>query len=197
MLKKIIILTSLSVFILFTIPYTLAATSLPKGIYASLNGGYSKVDETIKDSRKQHNSDFGANASLGYKFTPVIATEAGFTWHTSEYFDHDIKGDNNFAIDLALKLMLPFEPMGLSLFAKAGPALVHHRLKDGTQLVEHVGDHTRPALYLGGGIGYAISRNLAVDIQASATTRNGKTIPAMYLVSAGITYILPESIYLK
>ncbi len=195
MLKKITVLTFLSVPILFLNPQALAATSLSKGIYVSLNGGYSKVDETIKDNRKQHNSDFGGNIDLGYKFVPVIATEAGFTWHTSERFDYDIKGDNNFAIDLALKIMLPFDSTGLSLFAKAGPAMVHHRLKDGTQPVEHVGDHTRPALYLGGGVGYAISKNLGIDIQASATTKNGKTIPAMYLVSAGITYILPESIY--
>ena len=195
MLKKITILTSLSASIFFLNPCTFAATSLSKGIYVSLNGGYSKVDETIKGSRKQHNSDFGANANLGYKFAPVIATEAGFSWYSSENFDNDIKGDNNFAIDLALKLMLPFEPTGLSLFAKAGPAMVHHRLKDGTQPVEHVGDHTRPALYYGGGIGYAISQNLAVDVQASATTKNGKTMPAMYLLTAGITYILPESIY--
>ena len=128
MLKKLILFIPA---LAFCFP-VFAAIPQASGIYGEINAGYGKVDETIKNSHQNDNDGFGAGANLGYKFNPYIAIEGGYIEYPDEDFDNDIKGPQNFSVDLALKGILPLGHTGLSLFIKAGGAGVHHKLEDGT-----------------------------------------------------------------
>ncbi|MCK4608530.1 MAG: outer membrane beta-barrel protein [Gammaproteobacteria bacterium] len=171
-----------------------AAMPLAKGLYVGANAGYSKVDETVSGSHKQNNGNFGASANVGYKFSPYLGVELGYTQYANEEFDYNINGKDNFAVDLALKGILPLGNTGLSIFAKAGAAAVHHTLEDGIVKVSNAGNHFEPAIYGGVGASFAITQNLAINGEATGTTKNGN-VPAMYLFSGGVTYILPASLF--
>ena len=165
------------------------------GLYGEINIGYSKVDESISNSYKNENDGVGGSGFFGYKFNPYFAFEGGYSEYPDEHFDNDIKGSQNFAVDLDFKGILPISNTGLSLFVKAGGAGVHHKLADdAVPPVSGTGTHFEPALFGGFGVDFAILKNLSFNLQATGTTKNGD-VPSMYLFSGGITYILPESVY--
>jgi opacity protein-like surface antigen len=190
MLKKLILFIPA---IAFCFP-AFAAIPQASGIYGELNAGYGKVDESIRNSHQNDNDGFGASAFLGYKFNPYLGIEGGYTEYPYEDFDNNIKGSENFAVDLALKGILPLGNTGLSIFIKGGGAGVHHKLADGTVQVSGAGTHFEPAVFAGFGVDFAILKNLSVNLQATGTTKKSN-VPSMYLFSGGITYILPESVY--
>jgi len=190
MLKKLILFIPA---LAFCFP-VFAAIPQASGIYGELNAGYGKVDESITNSHKNEHDGFGASAFLGYKFNPYLGIEGGYTEYPDENFDNNIKGSQNFAVDIALKGILPLGHTGLSLFIKAGGAGVHHKLEDDLVPVSGAGTHFEPAVFGGFGVDFALLKNLSVNLQATGTTKK-RNVPRMYLFSGGITYILPESVY--
>jgi hypothetical protein len=61
--------------------------------------------------------------------------------------------------------------------------------------LDNAGSYLCPALYIGAGAAYALTKNLAINIQATGTTKYGNSVPATYLITGGVGYILPASMF--
>lgn len=114
---------------------------------------------------------FAWSVNSGYKFNRYIGLEAGFTQYRVGA-DED-SGDNINSVDVALKGFLPLTDR-FSIFAKAG----------GTTLFSS-GESSNVQPYLGIGAAYAITPNLAFNVQVSGLTLGWVNLGAL---TGGLTY---------
>ena len=78
---------------------------------------------------------------------------------------------------------------GFSLYGKAGVVYAHHELQaESGYTVSNSGTHSKPALLVAGGMSYALTKNLQIIAEGSASTKN-EPVPAMFLVSGGLQFI--------
>ncbi|WP_367607432.1 porin family protein [Legionella sp. W05-934-2] len=154
------------------------------GIYIEGNIGYSYIKEKVINSGNDNNDGVGWNVNGGYQFDPNWAVEAGFTQHTDETFGGGLRpptGSENHVIDAVIKGIYPLVN-SVHLFAKIGPAWVHHTLNNAGIVT---GTHTRVALYGGVGGDTALTRNLLLTVQVNGSSKGGN-VPAMILTSVGL-----------
>lgn len=204
MIKRLMILTSASALALGT---ALAATPVDSGVYLEGNLGYGQVRQSVSDFTTKHRSGFAWNVDGGYKFNKNFGAEVGYTQYPTQKYvakegvlpigvsNKTAKGDENYAIDLALKGILPLQE-GFSLFAKLGGAYAHHQDKvivtyvtpsQPTEIASKAYHKVVP--YGAIGAGYAVTPNLELTVQGAGHTKNGD-VPAMWLVTGGATYTI-------
>lgn len=152
---------------------TFAAGHVDHGAYADLGAGYGKTNIDYMGAK---NKGFAGTANLGYQFTPMLAVEAGVTGYQRKI--NDVRSYNT---HLAAKGIVSLGDK-VDVFGKLGAAYVH-----GVSAVTETDMHkVRP--YVGAGVSYYLTDNLAATVQAEATTKYKKELPAMYAATAGLTY---------
>jgi OmpA-OmpF porin, OOP family len=189
MVKKLVF-TSVVLSSLIYSTYGQAAV-VDKGIYIDGSLGYGMVNEKAQWAIDNNNTGFGWNANLGYKFTRNWALEVGFYDFPSEdftYYGYTLaKADSNYAFAIAGKGILPLADR-FSLFGKLGLAVANHDFNNGDAYYINAGSHSGAVALLGVGASYALTNNLGLFVQGTATTKSGNTIPAMFLGAVGLSY---------
>lgn len=179
-----------------------AAIPLPSGWY--LEGNYG----TIKSSGKSYptipkikNTGHGWNVIGGYKFTPFLGAEIGYTRYTPTLLKSNspaetVARDTHFAVDAAAKLMLPIANTGLELFGKAGVARINSQIGIIDPTVYQANNYnlntsgqSAMGWFGGGGAEYYITPNIAGNVQWQGIKGNSKT-GSLQLLSAGISFLL-------
>ena len=186
-----------------TAPNLNPSTTSGAGAYVGINGGYGKINESMKVNAegkalgfktKNDNTGFGGGIDAGYQFTQNIAAEAGVYMMPQATYKLTLDGltvgkpkvTNNF-IYAAAKGILPFSN-GFNLFGKLGIAGVqqtgNHAAKT---LMDGFKNRTGAAVLLGLGAGYNITKQVSVNVQALGTSKSGK-IPANLIGTVGVAY---------
>lgn len=162
--------------------------SMLQGVYLEGNLGYSYVREEVINSGNNNNDGVGWNANLGYQVDRNWAVEGGFTEHTNETMGagpRPTRGTENYVVDAAVKGSYPLQ-RNVNVFAKLGPAYVHHKLKNaGTRS----GSHARLAAYGGVGAEVSVRKKLALTVQINGNSKGG-LVPAMIITSVGLKVIV-------
>lgn len=199
-MKKYKILLTISALTLGWANLASAAVPVPYGWYLEGNVGVSKEqNKKYPGPGTVKNTGFGWNVNAGYKFTPFVAAEIGYT----HYADALIKNsagtqaarDKHFSYDIAAKLMLPIAASGLELFAKVGAVRMNSNVTVTNAaaaavngLTFNTGTHTATNIYYGGGAEYAFTPYLLANAQwvrakGSRATGDGD------LYSLGLSYL--------
>lgn len=155
----------------------LAFADIPvaRGSYADVNVGYSK----IANSNGANNvTGLGLNVNLGYKMMPFFAVEIGYTTYGAS--KSSFTGAN--AFDAAIKGILPFQEVGVELFAKLGPDYVNN-----SKVPNGVSPNATNVYYALGGA-YAMNPNMLIVVQYSQASGNSST-GNFQLLSIGASYI--------
>ena len=168
-LVKTLLLLSFTFSMSFIALPSFAAKPKDSGIYVEGNAGWGKVNIIGAGS----NQGFSGSLNLGYQLNPYFAIEGGFTLQPKVIQD-------SYYGDLAIKGILPIGDTGLDIFGKVGGAVAHAIGSSGFNA------NTGVVGFFGTGASYWLTENLAVTTQATATTRSGNSIPAMYNVTGGI-----------
>lgn len=168
---------------------SLALAAKTEGFYVGGNVGYGKVNEegivTAGTNAKIKGVAWGLNG--GYLFNQNFATEAAFIQFPNEKMEPDAKAKNNYTGVLAGVGILPLEN-GFNVFGKLGIAAVHHKLYGINGATWGV-SKTRAAAYLGAGVGYELTDNVAVNLAVDGTVKNGHYAPSMWRTVAGVSYL--------
>ena len=187
MLKKIALVGTAGFIAFLMSGITFADMSQSSGVYAEGNLGWGRVAEEPAGSTKTENTGVGLNMSIGYKFNPTIAVEAGVYRYPTEDFGNS-EGSSNYAGIAAIKGAIPFDN-GFEAFAKVGGAIVSHNLKgkNGGNPAG-AGDYTGGAILLGAGLGYAFTPNWEGTVQGNVLASADDNIPTMQMLTIGLTY---------
>jgi hypothetical protein len=167
------------------------------GAYIGLNAGYAKINETVSKTlvngvnvggTKNDNQGFTGSIDAGYQFLPTWAAEFGGYYLPKESFGNGIKGQSNYFVYAAIKGLLPVGS-GFHLFAKLGPAYVHHKLTDANNDVTISGSGAKWqfALYGALGLGYNFNHHVSMNVQLAATSNSGH-VPANFVGTLGLAY---------
>lgn len=146
-----------------------------RGSYADINVGYSRI---VNSDVMNNVSGLGLNVNLGYKFMPFFATEIGYTTYGAS--KSSFTGAN--AFDAAIKGILPFQEVGIELFAKLGPTYVNN-----SKVPNGVSPNATNVYYAVGGA-YAMNPNMLIALQWSQAAGNSNT-GNFQLFSIGASYI--------
>jgi Outer membrane protein beta-barrel domain len=171
------------------------------GVYVDASVGYGRVNENIvgftKRTKKDVNGTIG-NVNLGYKWNENLGIEAGVSVFPDQEFAGTVtngvakvKGDENYSIDVAFKGIAPLPDTNFDVFGKAGVAITHHSLSVTTSasgFSTTSGDTSEVTGFFAGGTDYFFNDQVGVLVQGILTTRNS-SVPAMYGILAGMTYI--------
>ena len=156
--------------------------SIASGFYAQALIGYGKTNYRVGNF---DNDGFMYNINGGYKFSPNLAAEAGFTGMPKVKASGTTVANYNYIVDIAAKGILPITHK-VNVYGKLGVAAVHSKFSS-SSLNTTTGNQTKVALYTAVGAGYEVTRHVEVDVQGSLTTA-AHPIPAMYGVTAGVAY---------
>jgi hypothetical protein len=172
---KVTIKIMLAIWTIAVSSMAFADIPVARGSYVDINVGYSKiVDSDFMDNV----TGLGLNFNVGYKMMPFFAVEAGYTTYGAS--KSSFTGAN--AIDAVIKGILPFQEVGVELFAKLGPVYVNN-----SKLPDGVSSNTTNVYYALGG-DYALSPNMLVVLQWSQATGNSNT-GNFQLLSIGASYL--------
>lgn len=149
------------------------------GVYLGTDIGYGKVKQKVSGPGKTKNAGFAYDLTAGYLFNKNVGVEAGYTRFRSVRANGAITSKNNNVVDLAAKGIIPFDN-GMNAFGKLGVARVSTHPVGGLQ-------HKKVLPYLAVGTGYAVTRNVDLDVQLAGTPKSGK-VPAMYAATTGLVY---------
>lgn len=192
-MKKTVLLVAICLGMLSFALSSYAATPAAKGVYLGINVGYGRLMEINLGVSNCEFSSISGAIDLGYKFTPYFALETGVSLFNRETIDTGVTADNNYILHLAGKLIIPLRNSGVSLFVKGGGAIMHTRINNsGSLSIENTGNRTQPTLYGGIGGNYFFTPNLALTVQSTGTLKN-KTVPYTYMITGGVTYIIPAN----
>lgn len=150
-----------------------ADTPIAKGSYADINIGYSK----ITDLDTSDVTGLGLNVNLGYKFMPFFGLEIGYTTYGAS--NSSFTGANTF--DAAIKGIVPFQEVGLELYAKVGPAYIQNSNSDN-------GSDGITNIYYGFGGAYALTPTMLLTVQWTEAVGNSDT-GNLQLLSIGVAYL--------
>jgi len=159
------------------------------GYYLSGNIGYGKVKEQISNASTD-NKGFAYNINAGYRFCKHFGVELGYTSLPNVKANGTSVAKENSIIDIAAVGRIPFANR-FNVYGKAGLARVHTNyvapLTDSDGKI-YSGDKAKIAPYFGIGAGYAFTQNVELDFQVAGTPKQD-TIPSMYAVTSGVTYV--------
>lgn len=179
----------------------LVGTPLPRGWYIEGNYGASKSTNidypgitTVK------NSGTGWNGSAGYKINPYVGIEGGYTRYANVRLLNSegttVAKNQHYAIDAAVKGMLPIPCSGVEFFAKVGVSRISASLGSINQAAADVdgitvnaGNKASFGPYGGVGIDYSFTPYLQVNAQFARSWGNNST-GNLDLASLGLSYIL-------
>lgn len=160
--------------------------TLLRNIYVDGNVGAGKVKEDIRVARNDHNEGVAWNIGAGYKFCKYGAGEFSYSrYHDEEFGNNTARGIDNKSYQVAAKAMYPLPQWKLSPFVKLGPAWVTHTARDGGRVGS---DMDGFAIYSAAGVAVLPWNNTSINFQVSGT-RNHAGTPAMYMYSAGLSYM--------
>ncbi len=154
---------------------TFADIPLARGPYADVNVGYSRI---VNSDVMDNISGLGLNVNLGYKLMPFFGVEIGYTTYGAS--KSSFTGAN--AFDAAIKGILPFQEVGVELFAKLGPTYVNN-----SKVPNGVSPNATNVYYALGGA-YATNPNMLIVVQWSQATGNSST-GNFQLLSIGASYL--------
>jgi hypothetical protein len=146
-----------------------------RGSYADVNVGYSKI---VNSNVMDNVTGLGLNVNLGYKMMPFFAVEIGYTTYGAS--KSSFTGAN--AFDAAIKGILPFQEVGVELFAKLGPDYVNN-----SKVPKGISPNATNVYYAVGGA-YAMNPNMLIVLQYSQAAGNSNT-GNFQLFSIGASYI--------
>lgn len=153
----------------------LADVPVARGSYADVNSGYSKI---VDAEGADNVTGLGFNVNLGYKLMPFFGIEAGYTTYGAS--KSSFTGAN--AIDAVIKGILPFQEVGVELFAKLGPVYVNN-----SKVPDGISPNATNVYYALGGA-YAMSSNMLITLQWSQANGNSNT-GNFQLLSIGASYL--------
>lgn len=173
------------------------------GFYLDANLGYGKVNEKATQV-KTDNKGLMYNFDGGYQFNKNLGLEAGYTHFNDVKVGNVRFAKNNYSVDVAVKGILPLGDH-FNLFAKAGIARVSTEALTTQSLmglrnttgISNInlpnnktagGVHNKILPYLGAGVGYSFNQHVSLDVQFAGTPKSGP-VPAMYGVTAGVSYL--------
>ncbi len=169
-----LLLAAISGLVISTISMPASAMmSIPNGWYLEGNAGWSHIsNKTYPGSSSR--SGVAGNANLGYKLMPYFGIEAGY----SRYADTTIKNsigtkaatDQHYAVDLALKGIVPFADSGFEMFAKLGGVRVASNIHiNNSTAAAGLGltsnQHNSTGIYAGLGAAYYLMPELSLVVQ--------------------------------
>lgn len=146
-----------------------------RGSYADINVGYSKI---VNSNVVDNVTGLGLNVNVGYKMMPFFAVEIGYTTYGAS--KSSFTGAN--AIDAAIKGILPFQEVGVELFAKLGPDYVNN-----SKVPNGISPNATNVYYAVGGA-YAMNPSMLIVLQYSQAAGNSNT-GNFQLFSIGASYI--------
>jgi hypothetical protein len=152
-----------------------ADVPVARGNYADINVGYSKI---VNSDLVDNVTGLGLNFNIGYKMMPFLAFEIGYTTYGAS--KSSFTGAN--AIDAVIKGILPFEEVGIELFAKLGPDYVNN-----SKVPDGVSPNAFNVYYALGGA-YAMNPKMLVVLQFAQAAGNSNT-GNFQLFSIGANYI--------
>jgi opacity protein-like surface antigen len=176
----------------------LAVVPIPFGWYLEGNAGQSREsNKSYPGSVK--NTGFGWNVDGGYKFTPFVGVEVGYTSYAQTRIQNSLgataANDSHYSYDLAGKLMLPLAASGVEIFAKLGVArlnsyvtVINANAAAVNNMVFNTGTHTATGFYYGGGVDYSFLPNVLVNAQW-ARAQGSNSTGNLDLLSLGLSYI--------
>lgn len=153
----------------------LADVPLARGSYVDINVGYSKI---VNAQAAANVTGLGFNIDLGYKLMPFFAVEGGYTTYGAS--KSSFTGAN--ALDIAIKGILPFQEMGIELFAKLGPDYVNN-----SKVPNGISPNAFNVYYALGGA-YAMNANMLITLQFAQAAGNSDT-GNFQLFSIGASYL--------
>lgn len=176
-----------------------AECSAPTGYYIEGNiGGTKLYGQSYPTGVSTSSGGKAWNISGGYKFTPFVGFEGGFSRYAPTRIKIPSLATGNLAqvqhvvYDLAAKFMYPIAAVpGLEPFGKLGGAYLqtytNHVLPAAQPFVSG-GTKTAKGLYWAAGLAYYFTPNLAVNAQYAQARGNSTTgTPAEYTV--GLTFL--------
>lgn len=195
-MKKIRLLTAVAV--LCTSASTFAAMSVPYGWYLEGNAGQSRISQNYTNGTADRNG-FGWNANAGYKFSPFIAGEVGYTHYADvsirNTFGSKAASNSHYSYDIAAKGILPVGVTGFELFVKVGAARMNSNLSITSYpavavggMVLDTGTHMTTGWYFGGGGEYSFTPNMLLNLQWARANGSSSTGTGN-LYSAGLSYL--------
>ena len=174
----------------------LASLSAPMGWYAEGNVGLTRLYNQ-KYSGSVNGAGIGGNLNIGYKFMPYFTAEIGYTLYANNSIDASdgVKAANNkhYSYDIAAKEIVPIAYGGAEGFAKIGVQRLSSQISvtnnDAASDIGLTSKHNSvTGLYLGAGIQYYLTPDMACVLQWARAAGNNST-GSMDLWSVGVSYI--------
>lgn len=175
-----------------------AVQPYPCAWYLEVNYGTSKASgiNLDEDGIPANGGGNGPGWSIngGYKFVPFFAAELGYTNYARTSLGETPNGEtllkvDHYSIEGAAKGIWPILPkVGIDIFAKLGVAWIHSSVDDlgGTDSDDNSKNST--GLYVGGGIEYALAREVLLNVQWERAYGNSDT-GRLDLLSAGVAIL--------
>ncbi len=184
---------------IFATSSVLAICSVPTGWYAEGNvGGTSFYGQTYPAGISSKTSGKAWNVDGGYKFTPYVALEAGYTRYAPTRITDSALGTGTLAqiqhttIDVATKFMYPLQTTGIEPFIKLGIGDIRSQANHVQRVIQNqinTSTQTSNGLYLAAGVAYYFTPNFAGNLQYARGRGNNNTgTPSAY--TAGFTFLL-------
>lgn len=200
--SKRIFKNSIAVLSVFLSTQALAVCSLPNGYYAEANiGGTKFYGQTLPTGFTGSTSGKAWSVFGGYKFTPFVGAEAGFTRYAPTRLQNPAIGPGNLAqiqhttINVATKLMYPIQDSGFEPFAKIGVGNIQSYVNHIQPILVgsyNTGSQRSKGLYWAAGMAYYFTPNFGTNIQYAQARGNSNTgTPAAYTV--GLNFIFTAS----
>lgn len=170
--------------------------SVPYGWYVEGNVGSTKLTNKSYTGSSS-SSGIGGSAIVGYKFMPFFALEGGYTRYANTNIDVNnvrVASDQHDSYHVEGKGIWPFASSGMEAFAKLGYQRLNTKTKiDNSALAAangiSSGSHTHYGLYMGIGLQYYFSPELAVVGQWARAQGNSAT-GTLDLLSIGLSFII-------
>jgi predicted porin len=177
-----------------------AVSSSPRGIYFDGDAGVTRAyGKTYPANTTNDTSGKGWSAMAGYKFTPWVAVESGYTRYASTRIKSNgitAGKDNHYAVDVTSKLILPFSNSGFEAFAKLGLGWIHSQIGSIHQptppVAFNTGTKTSVGLYWGGGVQYYFNNNMSAHLQYAQIQGNNNT-GTLGVATAGLSILIDQT----
>ena len=171
----------------------------PCAWYLELNYGTSKASgielENTNESDGSGGNGPGWSVNGGYKFTPNIAAEIGYTNYARTSLGDNDNGQatakvDHYSIEGAAKGIWPILPkVGIDIFGKLGVAWIHSSVDNLSDDDDDENTKTSAGVYVGGGVEYALAHELLLNVQWERAYGNSST-GRLDLLSAGIAWLI-------
>lgn len=181
---------------LFTHHPAYACMPLPSGWYIEGSGGSVRQQDASNGGLTTDTSGLGWNATIGYKFMPFLAIEAGYTQYgiiKEKNGATTVMRNRPVSVDFAAKGIIPIANSGFEPFGKVGYA----RSKNKIQVTDaalipptaSTDNESASGLYLGAGAQYYFMPELAVVAEWNRAAGNNDSVGHLDLYSIGLSFI--------